>query len=226
MSIIKSTSITAALTILAATALPAEAILNYNIYETNLGVTVETEGSLVLPEPINGFAIWCTGGALESLPATICTGPQNTYFPAYAITGPTSIAGIAALYPSPDVSGISTILTSSYMVLGMDPKYVEGTPIVSSVFFKTKTLAELRLPSSGHLGTWILTGTGDTIHMQVVPGPLPLLGAGAAFASSRRLRRRLRLGRPHGENRVAAGDKRSTCWWRGGGLHCGRWTRS
>jgi hypothetical protein len=85
------------------------------------------------------------------------------------------------------------------MVIGMDPKYVEGTPIVSSVFFKTKTLAELRLPSSGLLGTWTLVDSGDTINVQVVPGPLPLLGAGAAFACSRHLRRRVRLARPTDE---------------------------
>jgi hypothetical protein len=85
------------------------------------------------------------------------------------------------------------------MAIGMDPKDVEGTSIVSSVFFKTKTLAELRWQSSGLLGTWPLVDSGDTINVQVVPGPLPLLGAGAAFACSRRLRRRVRLARPTGE---------------------------
>lgn len=44
-------------------------------------------------------------------------------------------------------------------------------------------------------GTWTVNGTGDTIRFQVttnpVPGPLPVLGAGAAFGFSRRLRRRI-----------------------------------
>jgi hypothetical protein len=96
----------AVLSTLAATALPAAAVLNYNIYETDRGVVIETEGSLDLPQSINGFTIWCVGGALQSNPAAVCTGPQNIYFPAYAITGPLSIAGIASVYPSPDVDGI------------------------------------------------------------------------------------------------------------------------
>ena len=74
----------------------------------------------------------------------------------------------------------------------MDPSYVSGTPIVSNAIFVGKTLADIGLtPSSGNLGTWTLTGSGDTISVNVVPGPLPVLGAGAAFGFSRKLRRRI-----------------------------------
>ncbi|MFN9610686.1 MAG: hypothetical protein ACK546_00810 [bacterium] len=45
--------------------------------------------------------------------------------------------------------------------------------------------------TSGTIGTWTLVGTGDTVNVNVVPGPLPLFGAGAAFGFSRRLRQRI-----------------------------------
>ena len=66
------------------------------------------------------------------------------------------------------------------------------------------------MPASGALGPWTLLDPGnpsyisDTISVQVnasssgslanVSGPLPLLGLGAAFGFTRRLRRRVRLG--------------------------------
>jgi len=67
------------------------------------------------------------------------------------------------------------------------------------------------MPASGALDPWTLLDSGnpsyiiDTISVQVnasssssgspanVPGPLPLLGRGAAFGFSRRLRRYVRL---------------------------------
>jgi hypothetical protein len=55
--------------------------------------------------------------------------------------------------------------------------------------------------TTGLIGTWTLAGTGDTINVVLgppaapqstaVPGPLPLLGAAAAFGWTRRLRRRI-----------------------------------
>lgn len=75
----------------------------------------------------------------------------------------------------------------------ISPTYTPGTPIISNAIFSGKTLADLGLtPTSGLLGTWTLVGTGDTINVNVVPGPLPVLGAGVAFGFSRRLRRRIR----------------------------------
>jgi len=56
---------------------------------------------------------------------------------------------------------------------------VNGTPIVSSATFNNSTLAGLGFTTTGLIG------------LTEVPGPLPLLGAGAAFAYSRRIRRRI-----------------------------------
>ena len=68
-----------------------------------------------------------------------------------------------------------------------------GDSIVSSATFNGKTLSGLGITTTGLLGTWTLVGTGDTIEVRAteVPGPLPLLGAAAAFGYSRRLRRSL-----------------------------------
>jgi hypothetical protein len=74
----------------------------------------------------------------------------------------------------------------------IDPSYVFGTPIISNAIFNGKTLADIGLTSaSGLLGTWTLTGTSETIKINVVSGPLPLVGVGAAFGFSRRLRQRI-----------------------------------
>ncbi|MFZ9752327.1 MAG: hypothetical protein ACO3B3_02055 [Cyanobium sp.] len=79
------------------------------------------------------------------------------------------------------------------------------------MYFADGDLAELGLlgltTSSGTLGTWTLADTGDTIEVKVlnpspptssVPGPLPVLGAGAAFGFSRRLRQRIQRSKAAG----------------------------
>lgn len=70
---------------------------------------------------------------------------------------------------------------------------MNGTPIVSSATFNNSTLAGLGFTTTGLIGTWTLVDGGDQIQVVLteVPGPLPLLGAGAAFAYSRRIRRRI-----------------------------------
>jgi hypothetical protein len=80
----------------------------------------------------------------------------------------------------------------------MDTTYTGG-PIISSSTFGMSTLAGLGFTTTGLLGTWTLDGTGDTIEVRVAappapptsatPGPLPILGAAAAFGSVRKLRR-------------------------------------
>jgi hypothetical protein len=99
------------------------------------------------------------------------------------------------------VSGITTAFSGNGGVLIIDNSYVLGIPIISSATFNGKTLADFGLtPSSGSLGTWTLNGTTETINVRVVPGPLPLLGAGAAFGFSRRLRRRVNAYRSLAQN--------------------------
>jgi len=91
---------------------------------------------------------------------------------------------------------------------GIDTGYTPGTSITSAATFNSQTLAGLGFTTTGLLGTWTpqpLDGSDpytafDTIQVVIsappspstaVPGPLPLLGAGAAFGWSRRLRKRI-----------------------------------
>ena len=82
----------------------------------------------------------------------------------------------------------------------IDSTYVSNTPIVSSATFNGTTLATLGFTTTGLIGTWTLNGTSESIQLilgppspsgAAVPGPLPLLGDGAAFGWSRRLRKRI-----------------------------------
>ena len=80
--------------------------------------------------------------------------------------------------------------------------YVEGNAITGTALLAGTTLSDLGLSSTNPgdvLGTWLI-GT-ESIEVRIgggdgaaVPGPLPLFGAAAAFAHSRRLRARVRAG--------------------------------
>ena len=151
---------------------------------------VETSGSLNLT-PTSPALICSFNGALVSSAAGICTGTPVLSRP-YTISGPSSFPGTAFLFPASSVSGIATLIEGDANTFLIDPSYVFGTPIISNAIFNGKTLADIGLtPASGLLGTWTLTGTSETIKINVVPGPLPLVGVGAAFGFSRRLRQRI-----------------------------------
>jgi hypothetical protein len=177
----------------------AKAVLTYNIFESAGAVIVQTSGSLdltgatLLPSDDCGV-----DGAIASPFAVICTGPDIGPIPTYAISGPTSFDGTAFLIGASTVSGITTAFGGGATVFTIDPAYNFADPIVSSATFNGETLAGLGFTTSGLIGTWSLTGTSETIQVVLgnppsaaVPGPLPLLGIGAAFGWSRRLRKRI-----------------------------------
>ena len=170
---------------------PAQALLTYNIFETSGGdVVVETSGSLNLGASTG--AVSCTSGFIISSAAIICTGPGQTS-PVYALSGPSSFNGTVFNLSASANSGITTLLNGNSNSFGIDAGYTSGTPIVSSATISNTTLAGLGFTTTGLIGTWTLNDGGDQIRVVLteVPGPLPLLGAGAAFGFSRRLRRRI-----------------------------------
>ncbi len=178
----------------------AKAILTYNIFESGGNVVVQTSGSLNLAGATTGSPASCVdNGAVFSSIAQICTGALGT-LPAYLISGPTnfSSAGGIIQFPASSVSGISAKLFGLASTFYLDSSYSSGAPIVSSATFNGKTLASFGFTqTSGVLGTWTLNGTSESIQVvlaapaSAVPGHLPLLGAGAAFGWSRKLRRRI-----------------------------------
>ncbi len=122
----------------------------------------------------------------------ICTGP-DAYIPAYPITGPSSFTGPASFKFGTSTSGKMTMLFASSGLFTIN-SYLSGDPIVASTTIAGNTLASLGFTTPGTIGTWTVTGTGDTIKVNVgnpVPGPLPLLGAATALGFSRRLRQRI-----------------------------------
>jgi len=184
----------------------AKAVLTYNIFESAGNVVVQTSGSLNLTGATPLGPAVCdngTDGAIQSVVALICTGPVSIQF-AYAISGPVSFDVTVFAGPASSVSGITTSLLGDFPFpgstdyFGIDPAYISATPIVSSATFNGQTLATIGFTTTGLIGTWSLTGTSETIKVflgdppsAAVPGPLPLLDAGAAFGWSRRLRKRI-----------------------------------
>ena len=178
----------------------AKAVLTYNIFESGGNVVVQTSGSLNLTGATQGGNMsFGTNGCIYSIIAVVCTGPDIPS-PAYLISGPFRFNGTVAISPASSVSGIMTLLAYDNRRFSIDPSYVSTTPIVSSATFNGTTLAGLGFTTTGLIGTWTLDGTSESIQVilgaptppgATVPGPLPLLGAGAAFGWSRRLRKRI-----------------------------------
>jgi hypothetical protein len=186
---------------LLALAQPARAILTYNIYETGGNVVVQASGSLNLTGATSTSPTSCNNdGGILSTAAAICTGFDTASASAFLISGPTTFDGSVSAYPASSVAGIFTAFTGQGGYFEIDPAYTSGSPIVSSATFNGTSLAGLGFTPglSGLIGTWTLDGTSESIQVRLTPysapGPLPLLGAGAAFSWSRRLRRRVGRG--------------------------------
>jgi hypothetical protein len=193
-------AIPAALTLVAAGSWqPAQALLAYNILETPGGdVVVETNGSLNLPTLGTEPGGCGANGAIISSSAFVCTGPAS-FVPSYRLSASqTTFNGTVSRIGASSVSGIFTHLNGSIGKFFIDSAYIPGTPIVSSATFNNTTLKGLGFTTTGLIGTWTLENGGDQIQVVLteVPGPLPLLGAGAAFGFSRRLRRRISTSQP------------------------------
>ena len=175
----------------------AKAVLTYNIFESAGNVVVQTSGSLNLTGATpNGISGCSANGAIRSDLAVVCSGPSNI-LPQYGILGPASFNGTVVIVPASSVSGITASFFAAVNGFVIDSTYVSNTPIVSSATFNGTTLAKLGFTTTGLIGTWTLNGTSESIQVilgaptAATPAPLPLLGAGAAFGWSRRLRKRI-----------------------------------
>ena len=180
----------------------AKAILTYNIFERGSDVVIKANGSLLIPASPDGPAA-CPGGKgrLNPSAGVICTGPGTSptnMFRYNVGLQPTTSFGTGPGVNTTNVSGTSTILGVNFpSYVALEQSYVSGSPIQGEAIFASSTLSGFGITTTGLLGTWTLNGTGDTIQVFIgapaaaVPGPLPLLGAGAAFGWSRRLRKRI-----------------------------------
>ena len=189
---------------------PAQAILNFYIYDSTPGagpLAVEAAGKLNLPADVS-LTGSCNGGMspYEAFISnnSICIDPPMTNMNYYSIAGPSSISSsfnsIVQSIPPAITSGQVFFLQSGS--LGIDQGYASGADFSGKGVFSGKSLADLGVVAPSLLGTWKLVGTGDVVNVCIgapgspcgiaaVPVLLPLFGAAAAFGFSRWLRRRV-----------------------------------
>jgi MYXO-CTERM domain-containing protein len=197
----------------------AKAVLNFYIFESGGNVILRGIGSLSLPGVvgiIDGSDGFDCGLFDPGSGGSFCAG-RTSLIKIYNLDGPSllppssppstddelrataSFGTTAAL--TTDLGGDATPATSK--AFGLDP-LSDGSFILSEAIFNNKTLAsDFGITTTGLFGTWTLQPkdgsdpytANDTINLFVsappAPGPLPLLGAGAAFAWSRQLRKRI-----------------------------------
>ena len=174
-----------------------------------------------LPSPTTGTTCGVNGALHgEFNPAlyrsSICTGPDSGWslYPIASATpgfgGTGSLSSYTNSASGSSVSGFAFFFASSayqyspiyQSSIGLDPMYSAGSPFFSSATFNDQSLASQGFTATGLVGTWNLVGTSESINVCIgsgpcvsassaVPAPLPLLGAGAAFGWSRRLRKRI-----------------------------------
>jgi hypothetical protein len=183
----------------------AKADLNINIYDDGPNLQILVTGSLSALGTSRGQDFSCGGqGALTESPrSVICSGGTlgvNDSVTSYFISGPVGFGSTASLSGLADyLSGLSFALVAEDgddAGYGISSSYILGQPFLSSATFNNTSLASQGFTTSGLVATWTINGTSESINLFIdppaeVPGPLPLLGAGAAFGWSRRLRRRM-----------------------------------
>jgi hypothetical protein len=172
----------------------AKAILIFEILQTGPDVTINTSGSIGQLSTITS-TVATFGGAINASVAGIAAGARpSCTFVFHQATGPSNI-GTGDLFNADSSSGDCVATKSDGVALPVS--YVPGTPLSATMTFENKTLADFGLSStSGLLGEWVLTGTSEKTQIwagpaPTVPGPVPVLGAAAAFGWCRRLRKRI-----------------------------------
>ena len=191
----------------------AKAVLNVNIFDDGPNLKVTVNGSISgSPGTLKGTDFCGANGALvgQFAGSLLCSG-NDSASNFYSISGPAGFGGNGNLGPASSVTGPSfwlvpstysgpPIYSSTYQ---LDNAYTLGQPFFSSATFNGTSLASEGFTATGLVGTWTIDGTSESINVCIgsgpcasdptssVPGPLPLLGAGAAFGWSRRLRKRI-----------------------------------
>jgi hypothetical protein len=148
-----------------------------------------------------------TGGTSGSATVHDWTNNLNLTFNRFYLTGPCSYCGLSNV-----VSQISRSLTGEARYINESPTSSPGNSIPGNQNTLRSSVYDIIFGASGITGTLQYTAftnvtsnpfaqqSGGTIILNVndpnppttaVPGPLPVLGAGAAFGYSRRLRRRI-----------------------------------
>lgn len=180
----------------------AKALVTYEFTQQGSDVVMNVSGS-VSAAPTSSNQGSSFGNTVISSIALISQGniPGVTGAAWRLINGPTNF-GNGGSIGFTSYSGTAINLLGLFPELNID-NYTLGTPISGSGLLAGQTLTSLGFSSTapGLLASWTISGSSETVEVRIgsnapssVPGPLPLFGAAAAFAHSRRLRARLRAG--------------------------------
>lgn len=191
---------------------PAEALLLFTVQQdgadvvvrgksigaVNVGTLGTSVGNVDNLIQIDGVLGQLGTGRGKAFPAD--TTPANIVnLIGYSVMGPDSFAapdGGFAFGNSSDSAAQSIYLDAFNGVLYLPSAYAGDYAIDSTTVFSGVTLQDLGLSRGTYDWTWGSSQLSETFRLEIdpVPAPLPLLGAGAAFCWSRRLRRRLQVG--------------------------------
>jgi hypothetical protein len=194
--------------VIAAAQSPAEALITVNFFDDGPNLKLTASGSLSqLPTPLTSWGCGNMGGYISgelqagqpSYRGAFCSG-SGTSISMYRITGPTGFGGNNFMAGTSASGHLFALVNSLFTddplytsTVGIDTGYTLGTHFSSQSIFAGTSIANQGLVA-GFTGIYTINGTSETIRFAVappaVPGPLPLLGAGAAFAWSRQLRKR------------------------------------
>lgn len=164
--------------------------------------TYQYKVALTPPTPKPGLAFTSFDTSYGAIKAT--TGPSaNKYtfkkaLSAYDSTGTTILSGgtlasdpLTPVNATSTDKNITTITGSSTSYShGSDGPYTFAQPQVTDIVFKNVLSRE---GTGGSLSTFTDYLQAKVFQAPTVPGPLPILGAAAAFSFSRQLRRRIKL---------------------------------
>jgi hypothetical protein len=197
-----SATIVAACASAALNAGQAKALVTFEFTQQGSDVVMNVSGSVTSAPtyPNQGSSF---GNTVNSFNGLISQGniPGSTGDAWSLTTGPTNF-GNGGSIGFTSYSGTAINLLGLFPELNID-NYTLGTPISGSGLLAGQTLTSLGFSSTtpGLLASWTIAGSSETVEVRIgsnapssVPGPLPLFGAAAAFAHSRRLRARVRPG--------------------------------
>lgn len=179
----------------------AKALVTYEFIQQGSDVVMNVSGSVSVA-PTGGPISWWYDSLLNTGNGIITSStiPSGT---GWSLENGPSNFGSGDYEAFTSYSGTTIGLHSPTKTLFLDENYTLGSPILGSGVIAGQTLASLGFGSTapGLLASWNIAGSSETVEVRIgsnapssVPGPLPLLGAAAAFAHSRRLRARLRAG--------------------------------
>ncbi|QPN62238.1 hypothetical protein [Synechococcus sp. CBW1004] len=160
------------------------ALFNYEFMNVDGAVPGTVKGSITLPDGDGTFAASLV--TIDSYPAALGLGPTPiSISPSDMLSSSFTVGGGQIL--SSDFFG----LINQFTALALNDTSVCGTGVPGVSFLDLFDAIDCGV-------TGVLDSASSTLSFSPaaasVPGPLPLLGAAAAFAHSRRLRARLRDG--------------------------------